>query len=336
VNRIAYASLTVATTSLLAVPCGCGSDDQPTDPPPPTVVPSASAGHSLVYANDLQRVLLVNAGLGGMDTPPASTPTRVWAWDGQRWAVLDSAGPPVRNLAGVAYDTRRHVLVMHGGTYDLGRSYAETWEWSSASGWHRSTATGPGIRDHTQMAYDAARERMVLFGGQESPDAAFGDTWEYDGARWERRATAGPPARVHHAMQYDPDAQRVVLFGGFAPNGPTFGDTWTWDGTTWTESGDPATPHSHARMAYHRRLQRLLLAGAQGGSSPTLSLLARNGTTWSPLATTGGPSARYLPDVAYDESRNVLVLFGGGNPAGTNLFADTWEFDGTTWRRAAG
>jgi hypothetical protein len=27
----------------------------------------------------------------------------------------------------------------------------------------------------------------------------------------------------------------------------------------------------------------------------------------------------------------VLVLFGGGNPAGMDLFADTWEHDGTGW-----
>ena len=45
------------------------------------------------------------------------------------------------------------------------------------------------------------------------------------------------------------------------------------------------------------------------------------------------PSARYLTDVAYDTKRDVLVLFGGGDPAGSSLFADTWEFDGTTWRR---
>jgi hypothetical protein len=52
----------------------------------------------------------------------------------------------------------------------------------------------------------------------------------------------------------------------------------------------------------------------------------------------GGPGARYLTDLAYDERRNVVVLFGGDGPSG--LLGDTWEFDGVTWRqirpRAAG
>ena len=138
---------------------------------------------------------------------------------------------------------------MHGGTYDLGRSYGETWEWTRQSGWRQFTGAGPGLRDHTQLAYDSERGRAVLFGGSgNDPNTAFGDTWEFDGAKWERVATSGPPARVHHAMQYDPSLKRVV-------------------------------------------------------------------------------------GLAYDVKRDVLVLFGGGDPNGSALYADTWEFDGTTWRR---
>jgi len=44
-------------------------------------------------------------------------------------------------------------------------------------------------------------------------------------------------------------------------------------------------------------------------------------------------SARYLSGVAYDERRAVLVLFGGGAADGSTLYNDTWEFDGTSWRR---
>ena len=46
-----------------------------------------------------------------------------------------------------------------------------------------------------------------------------------------------------------------------------------------------------------------------------------------------GPSARYLTDVAYDLRRNVLVLFGGGARDSATLYDDTWEFDGSSWRR---
>ena len=42
---------------------------------------------------------------------------------------------------------------------------------------------------------------------------------------------------------------------------------------------------------------------------------------------------RYLTDAAYDVMRDVLVLFGGGDANCMSLLADTWEFDGASWRR---
>jgi hypothetical protein len=261
-------------------------------------------------------------------TPPASTPTRVWGWTGREWQLLDSSGPPIRNLAGVAYDTRRQVLVMHGGTYDLGRSYGETWEWSG--GWRQVASNGPGIRDHTQLAFDSERGRSVLFGGSgDNPNAAFSDTWEYDGATWIRAATEGPQGRVHHAMQYDPTSRRVVVAGGISPGGATLNDVWAWDGSRWSASGSIGMPRSHARMAFHRGLGALVMVG--GSQSIGLDMLIGRGAMWTPLSTGAEPSGRYLTDIAYDDRRNVLVLFGGAGPAG--LLADTWEFDGSTWRQ---
>jgi hypothetical protein len=111
-------------------------------------------------------VLLVNAGLGGATSPPSTERTKLWAWDGTRWSVLDAAGPPIRNLGGVAFDTAREMLVLHGGSYSAQLSYGDTWEWRSGRGWAEVQASGPGARDHSQMAYDAPRARIVLFGGR--------------------------------------------------------------------------------------------------------------------------------------------------------------------------
>jgi hypothetical protein len=325
-------NLVVALTAIVVGSAGCSDSAGPTATQQPSAAPAASAGHSLVYADDLEMVLLVNAGLGGTTNPAASARTRIWGWTGAEWRLIDSAGPPVRNLAGVAYDTRRHMLVMHGGTYDLGRSYGETWEWARQTGWRQFTGTGPGVRDHTQLAFDAERGRAVLFGGNGTdPNVAFGDTWEFDGTRWERVTTSGPAARVHHAMQYDPGLKRVVVFGGFTPGGADLGDSWAWDGTRWTSIAPPITPRTHARMAYHRRLNTLLVAGGFGVSS--LGVITRRDAGWTSLSSSPEPGARYLTDVAYDAKRDVLVLFGGGDPTGNALYADTWEFDGTLWRR---
>jgi hypothetical protein len=290
--------------------------------------PPASAGHALVWADDLERVLLVNAGLGGLTDPPQATRTRVWSWDGASWQVLDDTGPPIRNLAAVAYDTRRHALVIHGGGYDGNRIYGDTWEWSMAGGWRQLMGPGPGVRDHTMMAFDAERGRLVLFSGASSTTNILGDTWEHDGNAWARVATTGPAARVHHAMEYDAASKRVVIFGGVDPPSTDLGDSWAWSGSEWTRFAETTTPRTHARMAYHAGLGTMVVVGSISGSG--IGMLTLREGRWVALSAPPEPAGRYLPGVAFDARRGVLVLFGGGS--GNTLFNDTWEFDGAAWR----
>jgi hypothetical protein len=328
-------------TLLLAAVVGYAacSSPQPVTAPTPTSTPVVatdtqspppSAGHSLVYADHLGMVVLVNAGLGGAATPGAATPTRVWAWTGTEWRLIDSSGPPIRHLAGVTYDSRRQAVVMHGGSSDLSHIYGETWEWSA--GWRLvSSAGGPGIRDHTQLAFDATRGRAVLFGGGSADSVLLGDTWELDGADWTEVARAGPAARAHHALHFDPVTNEVVLHGGVGAGGATLGDTWGWDGARWTPRGSGA-PRTHAAMTFDAGQNALVLAGSFQAASG-IDLLIRRGASWIFSTPAAQPPARYLTGVAYDRRRNLLVLFGGGAPGSGTLFNDTWEFDGTSWRR---
>jgi len=305
---------------------GNGPTNQGTSTPPP-----ASVGHALVYHDVLGQVLLLNAGLGGADDAQRiGRPTRIWGWTGSTWALLDSLGPPIRNLAGVAYDSRRNVIVLHGGTASRELNYGETWEWGQ-SGWVQRVASGPGVRSHTQMAYDRARGRSVLFGGQNAAGDQFpADTWEWDGTAWTRAATSGPPPRVHHAMMYDAASNRVLLFGGVEPNVRDLGDAWAWDGTRWTQLAG-TSPRTHAQLAALSGGTPAVVGGmTSSGGAGTMLVLEQN--AWRAVTVTG-PSPRYLPAVAFDARRNLLVMYGGGDAAGSALFADTWEYDGTSWRR---
>ena len=292
--------------------------------------PPASAGHDLVYHDGLGLVLLVNAGLGGASSPTSTERSRLWAWDGERWSVLDASGPPVRNLAGVAYDAGRDVLVIHGGTYSAELSYDETWEWSQGGGWRQLEVPGPGVRDHTQMTYDAARGHIVLFGGQNGATTFPRDTWIWDGVEWESVSTTGPPPRVHHAMHDDPVRAEVVLHGGYEPDAGDRGDTWTWNGAAWTELTPERAPRTHARMAFDEGLDGVVVVGGVSSGDPAL---VRRDDGWHPLAAAAGPAARYLPGLTYERRRDRLVLFGGGDPSSAALFADTWEFDGAAWQQ---
>ncbi|HUQ07326.1 MAG TPA: kelch repeat-containing protein [Kofleriaceae bacterium] len=54
--------------------------------------------------------------------------------------------------------------------------------------------------------------------------------------------------------------------------------------------------------------------------------------TWTRLTPTTSPPARYGHSMAYDPTRQRVVLFGGRTgPTNADLLGDTWEFDGTTW-----
>jgi hypothetical protein len=50
--------------------------------------PPPSAGHVLLYHPKLEKVLLVNAGLGATDdSATLAKPTKLWSWDGAKWTV---------------------------------------------------------------------------------------------------------------------------------------------------------------------------------------------------------------------------------------------------------
>jgi hypothetical protein len=296
-------------------------DQRSADPPP-------SAGHALVYHTALGSVVLVNAGLGGMNAPPSTARTTLWRWDGATWTVLDSSGPPIRNLGGVAYDSHRDRIVMQGGSYSVDLVYDETWEWSRAGGWSLRSTGGPGRRDHTDMVFDAERRRTVLFGGQTEPGTNAAGTWLWDGSSWQvANVAAGPAPRIHHTMVFDHEQRRVLLFGGRS-GGTTFGDTWAWNGSAWEQAASQSAARSHARLGMTAE-GPILVGGLEGTAVSRLA-----GGAWTVSATTATPGSRYLPAIAYDPQRQVTVLFGGGDPATDQLLSDTWEFAVTTgWRR---
>jgi len=272
-------------------------------------------------------VLLVNAGLGGMSSPPSTARTKLWKWSGSTWQVIDSAGPPVRNLGGVAYDSHRNVLVVFGGSYSQDLVYDDTWEWTPASGWVQRNVAGPGKRDHVKMVYDATRRRVVLHGGQAVPPSYPAETWTWDGATWEQQGgSGGPGGRIHFGLAYDAATQRVLLFGGVLPGAGTLGDTWAWTGS-WAPAATAASPRSHAELGMSAS-GAIVVGGFDQGSATVMQL---NGQTWTSAG--AGPGPRYLSAIAFDPSRNVTVLYGGGNPANDELYADTWELNASGWRK---
>lgn len=186
------------------------------------------------------------------------------------------------------------------------------------------------------MAYDGALQVVVLFGGAGGPPSGhLNDTWAWNGQGWTQLQLAtAPPPRVDASMAYDAARGRLVLFGGVGNTGEALGDTWTWDGHSWTQQHPPLSPPARgsASMAYDAARQQVVLFGGENTEQRTPTLLndvwTWDGHTWTQQRPAKSPVARSQAAMAYDATRQVVVLFGGttGSP-----LDDTWTWDGRTW-----
>jgi hypothetical protein len=111
----------------------------------------------------------------------------------------------------------------------------------------------------------------------------------------------------------------------------------------WTQRQDmgPSARVSHG-MAYDAARQRVVLFGGvvQVGSDkfqPVADTWQWNGEFWTQVEDIG-PSARGSHAMAYDASREQVILFGGNtspNPIGEIASGDTWAWDGEGWTQVA-
>lgn len=213
--------------------------------------------------------------------------------------------------------------------------------------WKQLPSQGPSARYGHGLVFDARRHTLVLFGGDDSGTARLDDTWELAvGGTWRRRQfTQSPPGRVnvHQAMVYDGSRGRVVLFGGLQGTGSHDpggyrNDTWENDGTAWTAirtNVRPPARDAHAMVYDARRRVTVLFGGYSPGNTRLGDTWEYDGTTWAERLDVGAPPGRANHAMAYDSGRGVTVLFGGTLSESDELDTDTWEYDGTGWRRGA-
>lgn len=203
--------------------------------------------------------------------------------------------------------------------------------------WTLRSSEGPPARSAHAMAYDRARGVTVLFGG-ENGQTTLSDTWEWDGIAWTFRTEGTPPRRFRHGMAYDEAGAQIVVYGGAEQDRVVDFDerTWLWDGLTWVSvEQDPLRGRYRHAMAYDASRQQTVLFGGNtfgedGGMDDGTYLW--NGARWT-LATSGFPSGRLYPAMAYDRQREVTVMFGGYRTGGGT--DDTFEWDGAAWAQVA-
>jgi cysteine-rich repeat protein len=204
----------------------------------------------------------------------------------------------------------------------------ETLDWAELT-----PPIAPPLRADHALAYNRARDRVVAFGGYRQ--GALADTWELDGKSWAQvLPTVSPGPRYSHAQSFDSTAGQVVLFGGSTSGLGGLADTWTYSAATWAPNlaPGPLTARQRHAMAFDSTRGRVVLFG---GSNLGTTL----GDTWEYVSSAwvnanplgSPPPARFGHAMAYHPGIARVVLFGGYDDAGNVKYADTWEYDGTSW-----
>ncbi|MFN7974251.1 MAG: kelch repeat-containing protein [Acidobacteriota bacterium] len=288
--------------------------------------------HAMTFDSARSQVVL----FGGNDGFQSFSDT--WEYDGASWRLGPPAPPALtpRSTA-MTYDALRRRTVLFGGA-DAAAYLADTWEYDGAS-WTPGPAPSPGLsaRCAHAMAFDSRRARTVLFGGLDATGLTMKDTWEYDGASWLPGATA-PPAlgpRYFHVLAFDSARNLVVMFGGsdMPLYGACYRDTWLYDGAAWFPGPAPAPGLPalvFAAMAYDAARGRVILYGggdcaSSGWAQDDTWELDAGGWLPGPAAPAGLWPASFH-GMAYDATRQAVVLFGGQSNGGNAN--DTWELSG--------
>jgi hypothetical protein len=289
-----------------------------------------------------------DAGMAERDSDVLTTNGAEFAWA--------NMGPPTnypiaRKNFDMVYDSARRRIVVFGGNMPTGNAkYGDTWEWNGHL-WNQVTITDPegdgdpAARNNFRMAFDARRGKTILYGGF-TVDGAEEDTWEFDGTSWEQispsdpEGDGNPGALLEGQMAFDTTRGVVLLFGGRLISDAQ-DDLWAYDGTSWEllvptdpEGDGNPSDRDEGQMAFDRsRGVAVLFGGRDDAGTKLTDVWEWDGTSWEEITPTdpeadGNPAGRYDTAMAYDATREVVLLFGGYAAFHTD---DLWEWDGTSW-----
>ena len=298
--------------------------------------PIGMSGPNLTYDRARHRLVLLGNG-GSVGSNPVHDTYTMAEFDGTQWVTSAPAATSPNFSVGevFVYDEQEAQCFEfgEGGYNELDR---RTWLWNGTR-WEDTSGTIPWV---TNFAYDSDRDRVVLLAEedhQEVEPAGYVQrttTWELAGGVWTRLSPAHFPRRTS-SMIYDPMRKKTLLFGDGIEE--ISNETWEWDGVDWTKLAPPQSPplRTQPSLVVDRARGRILMLG---GDTPSVALgdfWAWDGTTWSPLPNPSFPP-RDHPSLAYDEARDRLVLHGDLTLSAVSADpADTWEWDGTTWKQLA-
>lgn len=273
----------------------------------------------------------------------------LWEYQNGNWQQLFITNTPGTCITPAAvWDTDRNKLVVVCSTSDVFEFDGSAWTAFNA------TKNSPPQHSWASAVYDPTLKKTVLFGGftgQNTTCCYSDETWLWDGTKWNRISKNPPPARALTAMWYDPNLKKDVIYGGVGQvtsndRVTRYSDMWTFDGNGWSQlnpNGGTPGPRYGAQVVVDPHSNHLLLFGGlfdtitpavPPATTPTEvqsyvnDMWEWDGSVWTQLHPPQVPSPRENGRMAFDPTRNEIVLFGGYAGA---FFSETWIWDGTTW-----
>lgn len=256
--------------------------------------------------------------------------------------IASAATPGARYESRMVYDANIKRVVLFGGQtgVDAGTRLAydldDTWEWNGSRWVQRFLDVHPSKRSAHSMVYDSNRYRSILFGGHSGLDY-YADTWSYANGEWTQINTPNQPSRrVLAGAAFDPIRDRVVIFGGTTisddqkTTSPLY-DTWEFDGTTWRETGTNGPQIGKPILVYDRLHNKVLMLGIDS-SIVTHMYEYNNDGTWKELKPANPIPCANEGELGYDTTRDVVVYTGGTCSSSLTL-DDTFEWDGSDWKK---
>jgi hypothetical protein len=253
--------------------------------------------------------------------------TDTWEFDGTNWTQRQATGPGVI-APELEYDAAHNQTIMVG-VDDKFNALQYIWD-PQAGNWNQVKPSNlPTCVDQSSLMFNPDFSVVMLTGG--TCTSASADTeYEWDGTNWNTLSPPSLPGRVFGAAQaYDTDRHRAVMFGGTVVGGVPRAATFIYFDGSWFEVADATIP-SPRSLAVFRGDPTNGTMWLYGGINETQSLFDfwqyQNGT-WTSLdvPTDSGPTACTDPLGAYDTDRKKLVIVCAS--------ADTFEFDGTAWKK---
>jgi hypothetical protein len=159
-----------------------------------------------------------------------------------------------------------------------------------------------------------------------------------------------PSPRIAARMAWDIPNNVGVLFGGRGNLDQATGiahasdETWLWNGGRWLQRFpiNKPTGRSAQSMVFDSARSRVVMFGGRAEPVDRDALPVYLNDTWvwkdenwTKIESAENPGPRHYSGMAYDNDRDVIVLYGGNEYAAdgksTQAGYETWEFDGSQW-----